>query len=130
MKFTYDLIIEKVKECEHILALPNGSLHVSHGGALVMMELRHHTNDIDLNIRDEEKFERIKERCQTKHEIEPGRWVLPLGGGCDLHFDDCADGDLIEVGGIKITNRERTLDDYLYLNREKDQKWIEMLKTK
>lgn len=99
---------------------------VSHGGALLMHGLKETTEDIDLNG-SKSMVNDFKAKGYESKRITEYVELISFGE-IDLHNAVRPRNNLVEIDGILVVSLEKTLKDYLKLNRPKDQKWIEVIK--
>lgn len=129
--------MNKVEFISHILEfskkenIPLSDIHVSHGGSLILLDLKEHTNDVDVTIYEPE-YNRLLDRLGTQCEkdISGGRKLLKVTSVIDVHVaeDDQAWSDLIvDPSGVQYRNIHRTIHDYELLNRPSDQDKLKRL---
>ncbi len=110
------------------------SCHVSHGGAMLMLNLRNETGDIDLTVSKEiwddliSKGYDVKILPATGDHAEVG--IISATEFIDAHLIDADfDGHLICEENIWYRDIATTLSDKLKLNRSKDQADIRILQN-
>ena len=102
--------------------------YVSHGGMLLLVGLRSSTDDIDLTVTKEvwDKFEVTG--LYPVVNIGNGTYLMSVTDVIDIRICERRYSRLIETDGIQHPTLEETLEDYLVLNRPKDQETIKLLK--
>ena len=115
-------------------AIDPNECFVSHGGAMLMHNLRSGTDDIDLNV-SEGVWNYLLEmdNFELKHLPKNGNVeavdILVVNEDIDVHLVDLKPEGLISEGVILFTTLEQTYEDKLALGREKDIQDIKLLKV-
>lgn len=103
---------------------------ISAGGACVMFGIRDKTDDMDMEISQELFDQFLNSKKYNTHTFQGGfatpTLVIEYNDNIDLHTGQT--GSTTIVDGVCCYSLERTLKQKLILNREKDQKDIQMLK--
>jgi len=108
------------------------SVHVSHGGSLLLLGLTSESEDIDLTV-TRPVWDRFKARGLTEHPIGGGRTLMKVTDRIDIHLPEApflARDFEVSPEGIVFRNALRTILDYKaleHLKREKDRNKIRML---
>ena len=95
------------------------------GGVCVMLGLRSHTNDVDVDV--EKKIFDILLQCNYKNHALGNNLVLEVTEYMDVHLVDKIK-DTIVIEGVTCYTAESVLRFKLNLNREKDQADIRALR--
>ncbi len=127
-KATFITTLQKFAEQCNI---PLSELHVSHGGSLLMLGLKDHTNDIDVTVKEEvfEFFDKALP-ASSKIPLVNNRHLITVSQDIDIHLaEDAAAWDNLEVdeSGIHYRGVDRTIYDYETLGRPTDKQKLDKL---
>lgn len=124
-------IIKELVEFEYKFDIQRTEYHISHGAALVLMGLKHSTEDIDLTFEDNNKFNTFRNKGYYEKLLSHGTTLISITDIIDIHdqpFNKISnDNILLTDEGFRYTDPSVILNEKLKLNREKDQHWINVL---
>lgn len=111
--------------------VPDTMYHISHGGVCLLHGLKKYTEDIDLTVHKDIYQRFLDDPDYEQIELHnPYFRMIPVTEVIDIHDRgwDIPEDQIEFIDGIRCRTLERTLDDYLELNRPKDQIYIAKLK--
>ena len=124
-------IIKQLVEFEYKFDIQRTEYHISHGAALVLMRLKHSTEDIDLTFEDNNKFNTFRNKGYYEKLLSHGTTLISITDIIDIHdqpVDKISNDDILLTNeGFRYTSPQVILKEKLKLNREKDQYWINVL---
>lgn len=129
--------MNKVQFISHVLEfskkenIPLTNIHVSHGGSMLLLDLKDHTNDVDVTLYEAD-YNRLLEQfgTQCEKDISGGRKLLKVTDVIDVHVaedDQAWERLLTHPSGVQYRGIHRTIEDYEKLNRPSDQDKLKKL---
>lgn len=133
-KYNCVTIVQNVQAAIKALGIAPNEMVIGAGAACVLRGLRLQTDDIDVAICDPVLFEKLKHcgdfdvKYFNNADGTPGCSV-EYTGGVSIHLDERPFDQFTMFMGVLCYTHEQLLEQYSTLNREKDQIYIEMLKS-